>query len=145
MTAELHLPDFELDCREWLVATEAGGDFPDDVDGMPVIAMLSTAVAERSTLHVATAVLGLGLLDDVRLTPAATAPSSGTEGGEDQRHRGADVCVADVHWDNGHAHYVLPVPGGELVVVAEFRSEPDPPLILVQRFHALLRSLCWHD
>ena len=47
MESELHaleLPAFELDCRDWLIATPQDGSVPEEIGGTPVVAVLSTAV-----------------------------------------------------------------------------------------------------
>ena len=78
MTVDLNLPAFGLDCREWLVATEAEGLLVEQTDGAPIVAVLSTAVVVGNELVSARAVLSLALLD-----------------GDD--HRAADHQAADHH------------------------------------------------
>ena len=43
---DLVLPSFEMDCRDWLVATPDGTGIPEEVDGAPLLAVLSTAVID---------------------------------------------------------------------------------------------------
>ena len=67
MDSDLHaleLPAFELDCRDWLVATPDDGTVPEEVGGAPVVAVLSTAVITMAGLSPASAVLSIGLLDE---------------------------------------------------------------------------------
>ena len=46
MDSDLHaveLPAFELDCRDWLIATPDDGSVPEEVAGAPVVAELGEA------------------------------------------------------------------------------------------------------
>ncbi|MCW2526468.1 MAG: hypothetical protein JWM76_1328 [Pseudonocardiales bacterium] len=133
MNIDVELPEFTLDCRDWLVATEADGVFEDEICDGPVLAILSTVVIEGGRFHAATTVISLALLgDEVRfdtgLNPAGF---------------NADRQLGDADWETGHARYVAPAPNGDLALVAEFSSESDPPLELTARFHELLASFSW--
>ena len=154
MTVDLNLPAFGLDCREWLVATEAEGLLVEQPDGAPVVAVLSTAVIVGNELVSARAVLSLALLadddphefdgqDDISSqldtrgendqAPAHDAVDGGTQ----------DICVLDAQWSDGYARFAVPAPGGALAVVAEFSSAPDPSPELIDRFYDLVTSFRW--
>jgi len=131
VSIDLSLPAFALDCRQWLVANEADGVLPEDIGDVPVLAVLSTAVVAENVLHSASAVLSLGLMDDDfgRCDPAAAGVPY--------------VHVLHADWAAGHARFALPAPDGELVVIAEFSSGPDPLPDLVERFRDLVASFRW--
>ena len=164
MSVDLNLPTFGLDCREWLVATEADGLLGDESDGAPVVAILSTAVIHGAELSSAQAVLSLALIDDYSLgdgfeleadgggqstngelvDPASNEVNCATRsGGHMENWAGQDICVLDVDWSAGYARFVVPAPGGELAVVAEFTSAPHPGRELVNRFYDLVTSFRW--
>ena len=132
MDSDLHaveLPAFELDCRDWLVATPDDGSVPEEVAGAPVVAVLSTAVISVSGLTPASAVLSIGLLDE----PVESVRLNG------------DSPVAeliDVDVSAGSARYVVPAPGGQLALLAEFTSGGNC-LELLQRFEQLMASFRW--
>ncbi|HST50312.1 hypothetical protein [Jatrophihabitans sp.] len=132
MDSDLHaleLPPFELDCRDWLVATPDDGTVPEEVGGAPVVAVLSTAVITMAGLTPASAVLSIGLLDE----PVDSVPLS------------ADSPVAellDLDACAGSARYVVPAPGGHLALLAEF-SGGSSCAELLQRFEKLMTSFRW--
>ena len=130
MDSELHaleLPAFELDCREWLVATPDDGSVPEEVAGAPVVAVLSTAVVRLSQLAPASAVLSIGLLDE----PVESVPP------------GADTPVAELmDVAAGSARYVVPAPDGRLALLAEFTAGSDCAELL-HRFQQLMASFRW--
>jgi hypothetical protein len=132
MDSDLHaleLPAFELDCRDWLVATPDDGTVPEEVGGAPVVAVLSTAVITMAGLSPASAVLSIGLLDEpvesVRLD--ADSPV-------------AELIDSDVV--TGSARYVVPAPGGQLALLAEFSGDNNCTELL-QRFEKLMTSFRW--
>ncbi len=127
MSIDLTLPAFELDCRQWLVASAAEGDLGTESDGGPVLAVLSTAIVTERSLRSATVVLSIGLLDE----PA------------EETLDGAERCLSDVHWLDGHAQFVVPAPSGNLAVMAEFSSDPNPDPELVDRCYDLVESFRW--
>ena len=152
MTVDLNLPAFGLDCRDWLVATEAEGLVVEPTDGAPVVAVLSTAVVVGDELVSARAVLSLALLDDEphefdlydagRDQPGLSHRSDAD--GRAVRDTGnQDICVLDAQWSEGYARFAVPAPGGELAVVAEFSSAPDPSPELIDRFYDLVTSFHW--
>lgn len=137
MDSDLHaleLPAFELDCREWLVATPDDGSVPEEVAGAPVVAVLSTAVVRSTRLAPASAVLSIGLLDE----PA-----------EDERvtsvRLDADSPVAElIDVAAGSARYLVPAPDGRLALLAEFTAGSDCAELL-HRFQQLMASFRWAD
>lgn len=155
MTVDLNLPAFGLDCREWLVATEAEGLVAEQTDGAPIVAVLSTAVVIGNELVSARAVLSLALLDDE--DHHGLAPQDDNYDHHDLRHEADGVvrgdishdagtqgiCVLDAQWSEGYARFAVPAPGGELAVVAEFSSAPDPSPELIDRFYDLVTSFRW--
>jgi len=166
MTVDLNLPAFGLDCREWLVATEAEGLLDEQPDGAPVVAVLSTAVIVGNELVSARAVLSLALLENDDPHEFAGQHEFGGQqefAGQDDissqldilgaaEHATAhdaidagtqDICVLDAQWSDGYARFAVPAPGGELAVVAEFSSAPDPSPELIDRFYDLVTSFRW--
>lgn len=140
MSIDLSLPTFALDCQNWLITSEltsndADGAVAEDIDGVPVLAVLSTAVIGSSDLEAASAVFSLGLMDaDVELelladTTAADAP---------------EVYIHETAWAEGHARFVIPAADGYLAIIAEFCSDLDPSPELVDRFCALVSSFRWN-
>ena len=110
MDSDLHaleLPAFELDCRDWLVATPDDGSVPEEVAGAPVVAVLSTAVINSDQLTPASAVLSIGLLDEPVESVRLDADSPVAE-------------LIDVDVAAGSARYVVPAPDGQLALLAEF-------------------------
>lgn len=133
MSLDIELPAFALDCREWLVARETDGVLGDEICAGPVLAVLSTVVIENDAFYYATAVISLALLgDDDR-----NALGNGVGGFQ------ADLRLSDVDWDTGNARYFAPAPNASVALMAEFSSEPNPPLELTARFHELLASFRW--
>jgi hypothetical protein len=153
MSVDLNLPSFGLDCRDWLVATEADGLLVDESEGAAVLAILSTAIFRGAELASAQAVLSLALIDEASLT--GTSGSTGEDGGDGEyaesvpftghleNWAGQDICVLDADWSAGYARFAVPAPGGELAVVAEFTSAPDPGRELIDRFYDLVTSFRW--
>jgi hypothetical protein len=126
----LELPAFELDCRDWLVATPEDGSVPEEIGGAPVVAVLSTVVIGVNDLEPGSAVLSVGLLDEpiyaVRI--------------------GADSPVAeliDLDFTLGSARYVVPAPDGQLALLAEFSAGDGCGDELVHRFQRLMASFRW--
>ena len=130
MSVDLNLPTFGLDCREWLVATEADGLLVEPTDGAPVVAVLSTAVVEDGDLASAQAVFSLALMDE-------------DAGSVEGNASGAAICVLEADWHAGYARFAVPAPDGALAIVAEFSSAPDPRRELVDRFYDLVTSFRW--
>jgi hypothetical protein len=124
---ELTLPSFELDCRDWLVADPAETGLPEEVAGAPVVAVLSTAVIDRERLYSVGAVLSLGLLDE--------DSQSATEIGVRQ--------LDDAGSDEGLVRYVVPAPGSQLGLLAEFTVDDFSGPELRGRIEALMASFRW--
>jgi hypothetical protein len=126
----MELPAFELDCRDWLVATPEDGTVPEELGGAPVVAVLSTVCIGAHDLEPASAVLSIGLLDE----PVAAV------------RIGADSPVAeliDVDRAAGSARYVVPAPEGPLALLAEFSAGRACGDELIKRFERLMRSFRW--
>jgi hypothetical protein len=124
------LPAFELDCRDWLVITPGAG-VPDELDGTPVLAMLSTGVVESDQLHSASATITLGLLDED--VPPATPVGAGSIAAELIEPEGAE----------GSVRYVVPAPVGNLALLAEFDVTGGINLEVWRRIQALMASFRW--
>ncbi len=132
MDSDLHaleLPPFELDCRDWLVATPDDGTVPEEVGGAPVVAVLSTAVITMAGLTPASAVLSIGLLDEPIDSIRLSADSPVAE-------------LIDQDASLGSARYVVPAPGGRLALLAEL-SGGGSCAELLQRFEKLMTSFRW--
>jgi hypothetical protein len=132
MDSELHaleLPAFELDCRDWLVATPDDGSVPEEVGGAPVVAVLSTAVINMRDLTPASAVLSIGLLDEPVESVRLDANSPVAE-------------LIDMDVAAGSARYVVPAPDGQLALLAEFTGGSDC-VELLERFEQLMASFRW--
>jgi hypothetical protein len=127
---DLVLPAFAMDCRDWLVITPSQAGLPDEIDGSPLLAVLSTAVIGPDDLRSASGVLTVGLLDgDVALVPV----------------RGSDVALELVDPDGPEdiRRYVLPTPDGQLGLLAEFSTPDGPDPEVHERIEALIASFRW--
>ncbi len=134
--ADLTLPAFELDCRDWLVLDAAEAGFPEDAVEAPVLAVLSTAVIDDD-IREATGTLTVGLLDDQNFEARQVAP-------------GADALeLLDWTVEPGTRRYVMPAPGEHrLAVLAEFLVPGDltgDGAELGHRVQALMASFRWQD
>lgn len=132
MDSDLHaleLPAFELDCRDWLIATPADGSIPEEIAGAPVVAVLSTAVIGAEDILAASAVLSIGLLDEpvdsVRLDDQSPVAE-----------------LIDFDTNQGLARYVVPAPDGPLALLAEFSVKGECG-DLMDRFARLMASFRW--
>ncbi len=132
MDSDLHaleLPAFELDCRDWLIATPADGSIPEEIAGAPVVAVLSTAVIGAEDIVAASAVLSIGLLDEpvdsVRLDDESPVAE-----------------LIDFDTNRGLARYVVPAPDGPLALLAEFSAKGECG-DLMDRFARLMASFRW--
>jgi hypothetical protein len=131
--ADLVLPAFEMDCREWLVVSPSEAGMPEDVAGAPLLAVLSTAVIEDD-IREATGALTVGLIDDDEdLDVRQVAPGS------------AAHELLDEDSTPGTRRYVIPAPGQQrLAVLAEFVLRPGgAERELEQRIEALMTSFRW--
>lgn len=125
----LELPAFELDCRDWLIATPADGSIPEEIAGAPVVAVLSTAVIGADDIMAASAVLSIGLLDEPVDSIKLAADSPVAE-------------LIDLDASRGQARYVVPAPEGPLALLAEFSANGDS-CDLMDRFVQLMASFRW--
>jgi hypothetical protein len=126
----MELPAFELDCRDWLVATPQDGTVPEEIGGAPVVAVLSTVCIGTDDLEPASAVLSIGLLDE----PVSAIPIA----------IGSPVAeLIDVDHASGSARYVVPAPEGQLALLAEFSAGRACGAELMQRFERLMTSFRW--
>jgi hypothetical protein len=126
----LELPAFELDCRDWLIATPEDGTIPDEIGGAPVVAVLSTVVIGANELEPGSAVLSVGLLDEPVDAVRITDDSPVAE-------------LIDVDFYLGSARYVVPAPDGRLALLAEFSAVDGCRDELVRRFRQLMTSFRW--
>lgn len=130
--SDLVLPAFEMDCREWIVVSPAEVGLPDDVDGAPVLAALSSVMIDEGELAEASGVLTVGLLDEElaeRLNTREVAPGSV-----------AQELVDDAPAPDS-VRYVMPAPGRRLAVLAEFAPTEEPEL--QRRIEELMVSFRW--
>jgi hypothetical protein len=128
---DLVLPSFEMDCRDWLVATPESTGIPEEVDGAPLLAVLSTAVIDEDGLHPASGVLTVGLMDD-DMTAVRTF-DEGSPAAELVGEGESDDCL----------RFVLPAPSGPLAVLAQFTLPEGADAEVVDRVESLMRSFRW--
>ncbi len=130
MQEDVVLPAFELDCRDWLVATPRDAGLPDEVGGSPLLAVLSTAVFDEDAFCSTSAVLTLGLFDEFD--------------GPQLRRRTGQVAaeVVDAEAEDG-LRYVAATPDGRLAVVADFSASGPLDHELRDRIDALMTSFRW--
>jgi hypothetical protein len=126
----IQLPAFELDCRDWLVATPEDGSVPEEIGGAPVVAVLSTVVIGRNDFEPASAILSIGLLDEPLDAVQLDASSPVAE-------------LIDVDFSTGSARYVVPAPDSQLALLAEFSSGERCDQELMERFQRLMTSFRW--
>jgi hypothetical protein len=126
---DLVLPAFEMDCRDWLVATPAEVGLPDEVAGAPLLAVLSTAVLGGDSFRAARGVLSVGLLDE----DVVSRPVEGSVA--------AELITADQPADS--LCYVLPAPEGQLALLAEFTMPDGVDDEVTGRVEALMASFRW--
>jgi hypothetical protein len=128
---DLVLPSFEMDCRDWLVATPDETGIPEEVDGAPLLAVLSTAVIDADGLRPASGVLTVGLMDDdVHAIRTFDDDCPAAEILE-------EFADADV------LRFVLPAPSGPLALLAEFTMPQGRDREVVDRVETLMRSFRW--
>jgi hypothetical protein len=131
--ADLTLPAFEMDCRDWLVLSAADVGLPDDAVEAPVLAVLSTAVIDDDIAE-ATGALTVGLLDDEELAARRVAPGA------------AALELLDWTCEPGARRYVMPAPGEHrLAILAEFVVPEAATDELDRRVQALMASFRWQE
>jgi hypothetical protein len=123
---EVLLPPFEMDCRDWLVVLPEDAGLPDEVGGAPLVAVLSTAVVDEGFRSVS-GVLTLALLDGEELLTS----------------RVGEVAEVLLDGDDRCVRFLLPAPGGELVLVAEFALGVVRDVECEARIMALMESFRW--
>ncbi len=130
--ADLVLPAFEMDCRDWMVVSPDEAGLPEDVSGAPLLAVLSTMVVEDD-IREATGALTVGIIEDDNLETRAVAPGS------------AARELIDFDPTPGTRRYVIPAPGQRLALLAEFVVQQDWADELDQRVERLMMSFRWQD
>jgi hypothetical protein len=130
--ADLVLPAFELDCRDWLVVSPTEAGLPEDLAGAPLLAVLSTMVIEDD-IREATGALTVGLIDDDEdLEIRQISPGS-------PAHELLDEGATP-----GTRRFVMPAPGGQqLALLAEFVLQDDAGNELERRVERLMESFRW--
>jgi hypothetical protein len=129
--ADLVLPAFEMDCRDWMVVSPNEAGLPEDTAGAPLLAVLSTMVIEDD-IREATGALTVGLLDDDEdLEFREVAPGSAAQE------------LLDFDQAPGTRRFVMPAPGQRLALVAEFVLQDDLDDELEHRVERLMTSFRW--
>lgn len=129
MQENVVLPAFQMDCRDWLVSTPADLGLPDEVAGAPLLAVLSSAVVEEGEFRSTRGVLTLGILDGEE--PPSRPLSDG------------GVAAELIDSDDTGLRYLLPTPGGDLALLAEFTLPAGVDPRIVERVEALMTSFRW--
>jgi hypothetical protein len=130
--ADLVLPAFEMDCRDWIVLSPGDAGMPEEVAGSPLLAVLSTVIIDDD-LHEASGALTVGLLDgDEDLPTRAVRPGS-------PAHKLLDRSARP-----GAHRYLMRSPNGHpLALLAEFVVPADKSGELEQRVDRLMSSFRW--
>jgi hypothetical protein len=127
---DLVLPNFEMNCQDWLVTTPADSGLPDELCGAPLLAVLSTVVIGADSFSPASGVVTVGLPDEEAVVRTL-----------------ADGCVASVlldgESDDTEMRYVVPTPDGRLALLVEFALPDGPEAEVVDRVESLMRSFRW--
>ena len=136
---DLVLPDFEMNCRDWLVVTPEESGLPDEFCGAPLLAVLSTVVIGPDTFSPASGVVTVALPDaDVAVRPGVDddSPASLLVDAE---------CGDTVETEARHTEmrYVVPTPDGRLALLVEFELPDHPEAEIVHRVESLTRSFRW--
>ncbi|MCW2658112.1 MAG: hypothetical protein JWR06_2305 [Jatrophihabitans sp.] len=131
--ADLVLPAFEMDCREWMVVSPTEAGLPEDVAGAPLLAVLSTMVIEDD-IREATGALTVGIIDvDEDLAIREVVPGA------------AAHELLDLDQTPGTRRFVMPAPGQRLALLAEFMLQDDLADELGQRVERLMASFRWQS
>jgi hypothetical protein len=130
--ADLVLPAFEMDCRDWIVLSPGDAGMPDDVAGSPLLAVLSTVVIDDD-LEEAKGALSVGLTEGAdELETCAVAP-----GAPVRELVGTDATP-------GTRRFVIPAPNDHpLALVAEFIIDEPAREALTERVQKLMCSFRW--
>ena len=129
---DLVLPSFEMDCRDWLVATPDETGIPEEVDGAPLLAVLSTAVIDADGLLSAPAASSLSASWTTTCQAVRTFDDSPAAEIVEAEDTDADVL-----------RFVLPAPSGPLALLAEFTLPEGRDRDVVDRVESLMRSFRW--
>lgn len=132
--SDLVLPAFEMDCRDWIVVSPDEAGLPEECEGAPILAALSSVVIDGNDLREASAVLTVGLLDDEQVD---TLPTRQVAPGSVAHELLVDDVLADA------TRYVMPAPGHRLAVLAEFAPTAHPEL--QRRIEQLMVSFRWQS
>jgi hypothetical protein len=127
---ELALPAFEMDCRDWLVVSPEDAGLPEELNGAPLLAVLSTAVISAHRFIPASGMLTLGLLED-------------DDAGDTRGLDGDSPAAELVDDDDECLRFVVPAPSGPLALLAEFNLPDGPDPVVIHRVEALMRSFRW--
>jgi hypothetical protein len=130
--ADLVLPAFEMDCRDWIVLSPSDAGMPDDIAGSPLLAVLSTVVIDDD-LEEAKGALSVGLTEGAdELETRAVTP-----GAPVRELVGTDATP-------GARRFVIPAPNGHpLALVAEFVISDRARAALTDRVQRLMASFKW--
>ena len=132
--SDLVLPAFEMDCRDWIVASPDEAGIPDDLEGAPILAALSTVLIGDADLVEVTGVLTVGLLDEDTVDDLDTrqvAPGAVAH----------ELLASEPLPDS--IRYFMPAPDRRLAVIAEFAPTPD--IELQCRIESLMASFRWQS
>lgn len=127
---DLVLPAFEMDCRDWIVITPSAAGLPEEVDGAPLLAVLTTVVLDSGVFRPASGVLTVGLMDD-------DIPLRRVGGGS------VAAELADGEAPPDCVRYVVPAPDGNLALLAEFAMSDGAHPDVARRIEALMASFRW--
>lgn len=129
--ADLVLPAFEMDCRDWMVISPAEAGMPEEVEGAPLLAVLSTAVVDDD-IREATGALTVGIIEEGEDLPVRqVAPGAAA-------HELLDTDLLP-----GTRRYVMPAPGQRLALLAEFVVQDAADPELDERVEKLMTSFRW--
>lgn len=132
--ADLVLPAFEMDCRDWMVVSPRDAGLPDEVADAPLLAVLSTIVIDDD-VHEATGALTVGILDEPdELDVRPVAPESPAQE------------LVDEEQLPRTRRFVMPAPNQQLALLAEFVVQDEPSHSddeLDERVEKLMASFRW--
>ena len=129
--ANLVLPPFSMDCRDWLVVEPAEVGLSEEITGAPLLAVLSTVVLGDGAFREASCVLSVGVIGDE--LPETREVAAGCVAAE----------LVDEEDSDRSARYVLPAPDGALAVIAEFTKPGGDDRDVRARIEALMASFHW--
>lgn len=127
---DLVLPDFEMNCQDWVVVTPEESGLPDELCGAPLLAVLSTVVIGRDSFTPASGVVTVGLPDDEVAVRPLTDDSIA-------------ALLVDGESADTEMRYVVPTPDGKLALLVEFELPDGPEAEIVDRVESLMRSFRW--